>query len=160
MGCSILRFVRQVIEGRILQPPLMPFPRGLAKQVGAVADIFLARRRCIHEAWERYGSSERAFQRLAQLMRLCDTAFTAKHVASIYALSRRPPIDRIASSTAVQRRLSIGGSLRYDEFREAVARLSLVWQRSPGSGNLASHKRGDRRWPVYLQVGQLVQPTA
>lgn len=86
-------------EGRPAAPLLLFGPPGLVGVgfgASAVArpgpDSDLAAR-TIHEAWERFGGSETTFQSLTQLMRLCDTHFTAKHVSSIYALSRRPVAD-------------------------------------------------------------------
>jgi len=142
------RFADEVLSGRIMQPPLSPFPRGLPLQAGEVSDTLLSRRGTIREAWERFGCSENGFQRLAQLLKLCDRSFTAKHVASIYALARRPQAD---FRQAEKRTLG----LRYDEFCEALARLALIWQRtrraegdSPGAG---------RRWPQQPQVGRPVR---
>jgi len=121
------RFADELIAKRILQPPLSPFPRGLTMRVGEVSDMLLARRKTLREAWQLYGTSEVAFQRLAQLVKLCDRNFTAKHVASVYALVKRPnPELKIGQGRK-------GHGLRYQEFCEAVARFALVWKISSGN---------------------------
>jgi hypothetical protein len=144
------RFSEKIIRGRIMLPPLSPFPRGLPLQVGEVCDILLARRKTIREAWERFGGSDGAFQRLAQLLKLCDRSFTAKHVASIYALSRRPQPDLKV--------MKVRG-LAYDEFCEAIARLALIWQRGSRAADLAGGPVV-RTWPPQPQVGQPVRQRA
>lgn len=147
-------FADKILVGRIMQPPLSKFPRGLAVQVGAVCDTLLARRKTIREAWERFGSSENAFQRLAQCLKLCDRSFTAKHVASIYALSRRPQVT-CASNTGV---LIGGGGLAYDEFCEAIARLAMIWRHGSRVGLFLP---GDNPpWPPQPQVGRPVRQKA
>jgi hypothetical protein len=140
------KFTDKILVGRIMQPPLSPFPRGLALKAGAVRDILLARRKSLRQAYERFGSNETSFQRLAQLLKLCDRSFTAKHVASIYALSRRPVKYPTAQSS----------TLNYDEFSEAVARLALVWQ--PTAGGFGSG--AVREIPAQPKVGEYVNQKA
>jgi len=144
------KFVDRVISRRVMQPPLAPFPRGLPLQAGEVADTLLARRKTLREAWERFGCSGSSFQRLAQLMKLCDRSFTAEHVSSIYAIARRPQADFRET-----RRRSPG--LGYDEFCEAVARLALVWQRTLRTDGAVG---GKRKWPPQPQVGRPVRQIA
>lgn len=141
------RFAERVIIGRLMRPPLSPFPRGLAQQTGDFSDVLLARRKTIREAWERFGASENAFQALAQLLKICDRLFTAKHVASIYALARRPCPEAKQAQRA---------GLRYEEFCEAVARLALVWQRA--SSSRAPSQGGARSgFPAQPQLGRPVR---
>jgi hypothetical protein len=142
---AILKFADQILSGRIMQPPLSAFPRGLALKAGVVRDTLLARRKSLQQAYERFGSNETSFQRLAQLLKLCDRTFTAKHVASIYALSRRPL--RHASTQC--------STLNYDEFSEAVARLALIWQPTV-SGAMLSTPGTIRELPPQPIKGQPV----
>mmetsp|Transcript_105697 Transcript_105697/g.187978 ORF Transcript_105697/g.187978 Transcript_105697/m.187978 type:complete len:1306 (+) Transcript_105697:40-3957(+) len=153
------RFADEVISARIMQPPLAPFPRGLAMGVGEVCDVLLARRKTLREAWERFSSSEVAFQRLAQLVKLCDRTFTAKHVQSVYALVRKPNPDFKPEPGKRG-----GQGLRYQEFCEAVARFALVWKRSSGSmgSHMGSRDTASPRnlWPLHAQVGHPVREKA
>eukprot|EP00931_Biecheleriopsis_adriatica_P063564 TRINITY_DN38517_c0_g1_i1.p1 TRINITY_DN38517_c0_g1~~TRINITY_DN38517_c0_g1_i1.p1 ORF type:complete len:1281 (+),score=268.42 TRINITY_DN38517_c0_g1_i1:110-3952(+) len=153
------RFADEVISARIMIPPLSPFPRGLAIRVGEYSDTLLARRKVLGEAWERFGSSDVAFQRLPQLMKLCDRSFTAKHVASIYALVRRPQPDY----TAGQGKRG-GQGLRYQDFCEAVARFALVWKRNSnnmgGSQSSSFRENSGHEWPPQPQVGLPVREKA
>merc|ERR1712080_502758 len=104
-----------------------------------------ARKKVLQEAWKRFGGSLNSFQSLAQLLKLCDRSFTSKHVASIYALARRPQADPKQAASGLQ-------SLRYEEFCEAMVRLALVWQRVSQAGG------GDRsRWPPQPQPGHPVK---
>lgn len=144
------QFAETVLIGRVMLPPLSPFPRGLAIQVGEVCDTLLARRKTIREAWERFGGSESDFQSLSKLLKLCDRSFTAKHVASIYALARRPHADFKSHGKAVK-------GLAYDEFCEAVARLALIWQRRSTFGGAGP---ASRHWPPQPQLGQKVKQRA
>jgi len=123
----IRTFVKRVLLGRIMQPPLSPFPRGLLKQAGGVRDALLSHRKMLIEAYERFGSTDAAFQRFAQLLRLCDRTFTAKHVSSIFTLVKLPIVD--AEGEPPRRGLS------YEEFCEAAAWLSTVWQRGRSQGH-------------------------
>jgi len=153
------RFADELISARIMQPPIAPFPRGLAMGVGEVCDVLLARRKTLREAWERFSSSEVAFQRLAQLVKLCDRTFTAKHVQSVYSLVRKPNPDFRPSLG--QRG---GQGLRYQEFCEAVARFALVWKRSSGNMSSQPGSRDDTSsrelWPLHAQVGRPVREKA
>lgn len=128
---AVVHFAIIVLCGRVLLPPLSPFPRGLALRVGRYADTLLFHRKEIRTAWERFGFSEGAFQALPQLLHMCDHAFTAKHVASIFALARAPVPDfNLAADLGTQSPVSQGG-LRYEEFCEALGRLAMTWQQ-PG----------------------------
>jgi hypothetical protein len=149
-SAALKSFAKNVLLRRIMQPPLSPFPRGLALQPCDVRDALLARRKSLREAYERFGSNEQSFQRLAQLLKLCDRMFTGKHVASIYALSRRPMKHPTATSSG----------LSYDEFSEAVARLALIWQPTVGIGNSVASPGSKRPWPPQPQVGCPVRPQA
>jgi len=143
MSAVLRKFAEDILGKRILVVPLTPFPRMLAMASGEYFDILLARRRTIHEAWERFGGGESAFQALTQLMRLCDNHFTAKHVASIYAVSRRPVVDcRQASQRSP--------GLRYDEFCEALSRLGQCWQKARSICD-------GPRYPPQLQPGKPVR---
>jgi len=139
------RFSEKILLSRVMLPPLSPFPRGLTQQVGDVSDTLLARKKTLREAWERFGGSENALQQLSQLLKLCDRNFTAKHVASIYALSRRPHADTTPTGKTVR-------GLGYDEFCEAIARLALIWQRS----HLLPGEQPSPVWPPQPKVGQAV----
>lgn len=142
---ALRQFSERILAGRIMRPPLSPFPRGALLKAGVVRDALLARRKSLRQAYERFGSNETSFQRLAQLLKLCDRCFTAKHVASIYALSRRPiKCANPQSST-----------LDYDEFSEAVARLSLVWQPNVGLA-MVSNPGTARACPPQPRVGEPV----
>mmetsp|Transcript_55891 Transcript_55891/g.130851 ORF Transcript_55891/g.130851 Transcript_55891/m.130851 type:complete len:1307 (-) Transcript_55891:122-4042(-) len=123
----IRTFVKKVLLGRIMQPPLSPFPRGLLKQAGGVRDALLSHRKMLIEAYERFGSTDAAFQRFAQLLRLCDRTFTAKHVSSIFTLVKLPIVDTEAEP--------LRRGLSYEEFCEAAAWLSVVWQRGWSQGH-------------------------
>eukprot|EP00929_Paragymnodinium_shiwhaense_P054064 TRINITY_DN27099_c0_g1_i1.p1 TRINITY_DN27099_c0_g1~~TRINITY_DN27099_c0_g1_i1.p1 ORF type:complete len:1464 (-),score=380.45 TRINITY_DN27099_c0_g1_i1:227-4618(-) len=140
------RFVDKIISAKIMQAPLAPFPRGVHLQVGEVCDILLSRRKIIKEAWERYGGSENSFQRLAQILKLCDRNFNAKHMASIFALARRPQEDCRLENKKDQ-------SLAYDEFCEALSRIALIWKR--GSNLLTPDV--PHTWPPQPKVGQSVR---
>lgn len=142
---ALRQFSERILAGRIMQPPLSPFPRGLLLNAGVVRDALLARRKSLRQAYERFGSNETSFQRLAQLLKLCDRCFTAKHVASIYALSRRP--IKCASPQS--------STLDYDEFSEAVARLALIWQPNAGLA-MVSNPGTVRACPPQPQVGEPV----
>jgi len=152
---SFRRFADTILAGRVMQAPLAPFPRGLLMEAGDLSSALLARRKTLREAWERFGGSGAAFQRLAQLLKLCDRSFTAKHVASIYGLSRRPEADFQPTKTG-------SSSLRYDEFCEAVARLALIWQRSSQRSLFAAAPgAGDgRAFPPQPQPGRPVKQKA
>lgn len=141
---ALRNFGQNILAGRIMQPPLSPFPRGLALQACVVRDTLLARRKSLLDAYERFGSNETSFQRLAQLLKLCDRCFTAKHVSSIYALSRRPMKHPSVQSSET--------GLLFDEFSEAVCRLALIWQPTVGIGSVAS-PQSKRPWPPQPQVG-------
>eukprot|EP00927_Polykrikos_kofoidii_P060488 TRINITY_DN55450_c0_g1_i1.p1 TRINITY_DN55450_c0_g1~~TRINITY_DN55450_c0_g1_i1.p1 ORF type:complete len:1333 (+),score=186.86 TRINITY_DN55450_c0_g1_i1:284-4282(+) len=147
---GIQQFADDILSCRILVPPLSPFPRGLVLQVGEVCDTLLARRRTIREAWERFGGNEQAFQRLAKLLKLCDRSFTAKHISSIFALSKRPHADVSSPS-------KLGAALGYDEFCEAIGRLALVWERASKPGSSSADARV---WPPQPQVGCPVRERA
>jgi len=118
-------FADRIITRRVMLPPLSPFPRGLTLVVGEYQDTLLARRKTIREAWERFGCSLNAFKAMAQLLKLCDRSFTAKHVQSIFALAKRPTPDCRASRGRP--------GLSYEEFCEALTRLALVWRRTAPS---------------------------
>jgi hypothetical protein len=120
VAVALRSFVDNILVARIFQLPLARFPRGLQNQPGEVRDKLLAGRKTLLEAHERFGSSEGAFQRFAQLLRITDQNFTAKHVASLYSVARLP------NPTAIQKPASI--ALKYNEFCEAVARMSLTWR--------------------------------
>eukprot|EP00928_Gymnodinium_smaydae_P008345 TRINITY_DN13037_c1_g2_i1.p1 TRINITY_DN13037_c1_g2~~TRINITY_DN13037_c1_g2_i1.p1 ORF type:complete len:1391 (-),score=172.68 TRINITY_DN13037_c1_g2_i1:106-4278(-) len=143
-------FADKVLRARIMQAPLTPFPRGLVLQVGEVCDALLAHRKILREAWERFGGSEGAFQRLAQLLKMCDRAFTAKHMASIYALSRRPKVECISASAQTR-------GLAFDEFCEAILRLALI-ARKPARPGEESH--GTPTWPPQPVPGRPVRQRA
>lgn len=149
-SAGIQKFADEILSKRVLVPPLSPFPRGLLLQVGEVRDTLLARRSNIREAWERFGGNEQAFQRLSKLLKLCDRSFTAKHVASIFALSKHPQTD-------VKSLNKLGSALAYNEFCEAIGRLALIWERSskPGSSSAAA-----RVWPPQPRVGCPVRQRA
>jgi len=147
---ALHKFTERILAGRIMQPPLSSFPRGLALNAGVVRDALLARRKCLRQAYERFGMNETSFQRLAQLLKLCDRCFTAKHVASIYALSRWP--IKYASPHD-------GSTLNYDEFSEAVARLALIWQPTVGLA-MVSNPGAIRACPPQPQVGKPVNQKA
>mmetsp|Transcript_58889 Transcript_58889/g.140507 ORF Transcript_58889/g.140507 Transcript_58889/m.140507 type:complete len:1324 (-) Transcript_58889:85-4056(-) len=121
------KFTKRILLGRIMQAPLSPFPRGLLKQAGEVRDAILSHRKMLIEAYERFGSSDAAFQRFAQLLRLCDRTFTAKHVSSIFALVKLPIVNVDVEPPRQ--------GLSYEEFCEAVAWLSTVWQRGRSQGH-------------------------
>lgn len=142
---ALQKFAHTILAGRIMRPPLSAFPRGLALKAGVVRNTLLARRKSLRQAFERFGSNETSFQRLAQLLKLCDRSFTAKHVASIYALSRRPIKHPSPQSS----------TLNLDEFSEAVARLALIWQPTVG-GAIISNPGTVRACPPQPQVGQPV----
>lgn len=145
VSIAFRQFAEKTLSGKIMKPPLSQFPRGLILCGGVVRDVLLSRRKTLREAFERFGASEIAFQRLAQLLKLCDETFTAKHVASIYALSRSPVADfRSKEATA---------GLHYVEFCEAVVRLSMGW-RNQRTGHLPGEKRP---FPPQLQVGQSIK---
>lgn len=146
---ALHKFTERILAGRIMQPPLSRFPRGLALNAGVVRDALLARRKALRQAYDRFGMNETSFQRLAQLLKLCDRAFTAKHVASIYALSRWP--IKYASAQTVP--------LNYDEFSEAVARLALIWQPTVGLA-MVSNPGAIRSCPPQPQVGKPVNQKA
>ncbi|CAK0871173.1 unnamed protein product, partial [Prorocentrum cordatum] len=90
VAVALRSFVDCVLARHVFRAPLARFPRGLQCQPGEVRDKLLAGRKTLLEAWERYGGSEVSFQRFAQLLRINDQHFTAKHVASVYALARQP----------------------------------------------------------------------
>jgi hypothetical protein len=147
---ALRKFTENILSGRIFQPPLSPFPRGLALQACVVRDTLLARWKTLRQAYERFGSNETSFQRLAQLLKLCDRSFTAKHVASIYALSRRP------MKTSLQ---SANTGLLFEEFSEAVARFALIWQPTVGIGAVTS-PGSKRDFPPQPRVGHPVRHQA
>jgi len=153
-GHAIKLFADEICSGVFLQPPLAPFPRGIALRPGEYSDAVLNSSKTLKEAWERFGYSNVAFQRLAQLVRLCDRSFTSKHVASIYALAKVPVVnDRV--STAGETR-----GLTYSEFVEAVGRLAMVWSRSSWMPACCPQEDGSmrgRRWPPQLQAGKPVK---
>lgn len=148
------RFADTILAGRVMQVPLAPFPRALLLEAGDFSAALLARRKTLREAWERFGGSGVAFQRLAQLMRLCDRSFTAKHVASIYGLARRPEAEFQPSATSP--------GLRYEDFCEAVARLALIWRRSSGNNRFgATPEPSDAPvFPAQPQPGRPVKQKA
>jgi len=128
-------------------PPVTPYPRGLLIQVGPVCDTLLAQRKVIREAYERYGGNLNNFQRLAQVLKLCDRSFTAKHVCSIYSLARRPQVVEDDKHCT---------GLKDDEFCEAVARLALIWQK----GSTGAVPTGKREWPPQPHVDHPVRQRA
>lgn len=139
------RFADEIISGRIQQAPLAAFPRSLKLMQGEYMETLQAHRDTLQEARERFGANMNAFQRLAQLLKLCDRQFTAKHMASIYACARRPVVD-FRSKEAHR-------GLGYDEFCEAVSRLAMVWQPSKGPSAMPGTKR---MWPAQPVCGQPV----
>lgn len=149
-SAAIRLFADEIVAGHLLQPPLAPFPRGLALRPGDYNDALQNSSRTLKEAWERFGYSSVAFQRLAQLVRLCDRSFTAKHVASIYTLAKVPVVDDRVSTAGDTRGLS------YSEFLEAVGRLAMVWSRSSWMPACCPQEDGSmrgRRWPPQPQAG-------
>lgn len=149
-SAAITLFADEIVAGHLLQPPLAPFPRGLAQRPGDYNDALQNSSRTLKEAWERFGYSSVAFQRLAQLVRLCDRSFTSKHVASIYTLAKVPVVDDRVSTAGDTRGLS------YSEFLEAVSRLAMVWSRSGRMPACCPQEDGSmrgRRWPPQPQAG-------
>merc|ERR1711865_607334 len=51
------KFAEKVLSGRIMQPPLSPFSRGLSLKAGVVRDTLLARRKPLRQAFDRFGSN-------------------------------------------------------------------------------------------------------
>lgn len=153
-GAAIRAFADEIVAGRLLQPPLAPFPRGVPLRPGEYSDALQAFGKTLREAWERFGYSSVAFQRLAQLVRLCDRDFTSKNVASIYALAKQPQADYRASTAGEARGLS------YPEFCEAVGRLAMVWSRSSWMPACCPKEDGSmrgRRWPPQPQANRPVK---
>jgi len=149
VAVALRSFVDCVLARHVFRAPLARFPRGLQCQPGEVRDKLLAGRKTLLEAWERYGGSEVSFQRFAQLLRINDQHFTAKHVASVYALARQP------DPAAILRPASVG--LGFNEFCEAVARMGLTWQAVPRATQRLAPSRADATAPH--RAGQFALPS-
>jgi len=109
-------FVDNYIDKKLLKPPLSPFPKSflVTQEMHNVLFENATTLRRLHQA---YGKSFGLLITLAQKLRLYDKSFTAKHVRSLFALSKVCPISCQERSAP---------SLTYEEFTEAIARLALV----------------------------------
>lgn len=154
VAAALRSFVDSVLARHVFRAPLARFPRGLQCQPGEVRDKLLAGRKTLLEAWERFGGSDVSFQRFAQLLRINDQHFTAKHVASVCALARQP------DPAAILWPASVG--LGFNEFCEAVARMGMTWQAVPrATQRLASPAAAPQRTGQFvLQSGQPVRQKA
>lgn len=114
---ALKQFTDKVLVEKVLRPPLAPFPKALM-WTSEVNGVFLEHTQTLRQAHERYGKNTNSFIQLAQLMKLYDKTFTAKNVASLFALARQPLVDAYQTKGTT--------SLTYAEFSESLVRFSLV----------------------------------
>lgn len=113
----LAHFVDAGIVGSLYWPPLGPFPRSFL-WTSEVQNVFHSHTRTLRDLHRGFGASMQGVLRLAQLSHLYGRAFTAKHVRSVFAMSKtleqEPPTDKS------------GALLTYPEFLECLARCSIV----------------------------------
>jgi hypothetical protein len=113
----LAHFIDEGIAGSLYKPPLAPFPRTFL-WTSEVQNAFHNHTRTLRDLHRSFGASMQGMLRLAQLSHLYGRDFTAKHVRSVFAMSKTLEQE---SSTDTSSAL-----LTYPEFLECVARCSIV----------------------------------
>jgi len=111
---ALIYFCDNIID-KLLVPPLAPFPYHYL-YLTEVANLFFDWRNTLRKAHHLYAHNVDGFIALCQALRLYENSFTAKHCASVFALSKK---------------VTISGSKRpfrltMSEFQETLGRLILV----------------------------------
>jgi hypothetical protein len=110
-------FVDKGIVGSIFRAPLAPFPTA-ALWSSEVQNVIHEHTRTLRELHKQFGGNVQGLLRLAQLSHLFGREFTAKHVRSVFAMSKSITVDPPPGRGST--------SLKYNEFIEALARCSVV----------------------------------
>jgi hypothetical protein len=113
----VANFVDRGIIGSVYSAPMAPFP-AKALWSSEVQDVMHEHTRTLRELHRSFGGNVQGLLRLAQLSHLFGREFTAKHVRSVFAMSKTLVPDPLPGKGST--------SLRFNEFLEALARCSVV----------------------------------